>query len=43
VKGAKMVDKRLKTDKRSMDRATKKKKNGKKGGLTGSKRRRHHS
>ena len=43
VKGAVMVDKRMKNDKRSMDRATKKRKSGKKGGLTGSKRRRHHS
>ena len=43
VKGAKMVDKRMKTDQRGMDRAAKKKKGGgKKGGLTGSKRRRHH-
>ena len=42
VKGATMVDKRMKNDKRSMDRATKKKKGGKSGGLTGSKRRRHH-
>ena len=43
VKGAKMVDKRMKNDKKAMDRATKKKKSGKKGGLTGSKKRRHHS
>mmetsp|Transcript_5265 Transcript_5265/g.9337 ORF Transcript_5265/g.9337 Transcript_5265/m.9337 type:complete len:1061 (-) Transcript_5265:400-3582(-) len=42
VKGAVMVDKRQKNDKRAMDRATKKRKGGKKGGLTGSKRRRHH-
>jgi len=42
-KGVKLVDKRMKNDKRAMDRATKKKKNGKKGGLTGSKRRRNHS
>ncbi|KAG7344602.1 23S rRNA methylase [Nitzschia inconspicua] len=42
VKGAKMVDKRLKSDKRSMERASKKRKAGKKGGFTGSKRRRHH-
>ncbi len=41
-KGVKLVDKREKSDKRSMERATKKNKNGKKGGLTGSKRRRHH-
>ncbi|GMI13933.1 hypothetical protein TrVE_jg908 [Triparma verrucosa] len=39
-KGVKLVDKRLKSDKRGMDRAKKK---GKKGGLTGGKRRRHHS
>lgn len=43
VKGAKVVDKRLKSDKRSMDRAARKRKSGKKGGLTGSKRRRNHS
>jgi AdoMet-dependent rRNA methyltransferase SPB1 len=42
VKGAKMVDKRMKNDKRSMDRSTKKRSGGKKGGLTGSKRRRNH-
>jgi AdoMet-dependent rRNA methyltransferase SPB1 len=42
-KGVKLVDKRMKNDKRAMDRATKKRKNGKKGGLTGSKRRRNHS
>ena len=42
-KGIKLVDKRMKNDKRSMDRAASKKKNGKKGGLTGSKRRRNHS
>ncbi|CAJ1964556.1 unnamed protein product [Cylindrotheca closterium] len=42
VKGTKLVDKRMKSDKRSMDRATKKKKTGKKGGMTGSKKRRHH-
>ena len=41
-KGVKLVDKRMKNDKRSMDRSTKKQKNGKQGGLTGSKRRRHH-
>ena len=41
-KGVKLVDKRMKNDKRSMDRSTKKRKAGKKGGLTGSKRRRHH-
>jgi AdoMet-dependent rRNA methyltransferase SPB1 len=42
VRGATMVDKRLKSDKRSMDRATNKRKGSKKGGLVGSKRRRHH-
>lgn len=42
-KGLKLVDKRMKNDKKAMDRATKKRKAGKKGGLTGSKRRRHHS
>ncbi len=41
-KGVKLVDKRMLSDKRSMERAEKKRKNGKKGGLTGSKRRRHH-
>lgn len=43
VKGTKMVDKRMKNDKRSMDRATKKQRGGKKGGMTGGKKRRHHS
>ena len=43
VKGAVMVDKRQKSDKRSMDRALKKRKSGKKGGMTGTKKRRHHS
>ena len=42
VRGGVMVDKRLKNDKRGMERAAKKRKSGKKGGLTGSKRRRHH-
>ncbi len=42
-KGVKLVDKRMKNDKRSMDRAVKKRKHGKKGGLTGSKRRRQHA
>jgi AdoMet-dependent rRNA methyltransferase SPB1 len=42
-KGVKLVDKRLKNDKRSMSRSASKKKNGKKGGLTGSKKRRSHS
>lgn len=41
-KGIKLVDSRMKNDKRSMDRSTKKKKHGKKGGLTGSKRRKNH-
>jgi len=41
-KGIKLVDKRMKNDKRSMDRATKKRKKGKSGGLTGGKKRRHH-
>jgi hypothetical protein len=41
-KGIKLVDKREKNDKRGLERATKKKKFGKKGGLTGSKKRRHH-
>lgn len=43
VKGTISVDKRMKNDKRAMDRAQKKKKGGKKGGLVGSKRRRQHS
>eukprot|EP00536_Pseudo-nitzschia_multiseries_P009221 jgi/Psemu1/200243/e_gw1.253.19.1 len=42
VKGGVMVDKRMKNDKRGMERATKKRKFGKKGGMTGSKKRRHH-
>lgn len=41
-KGVKLVDKRMRNDKKSMDRADKKRKQGKKGGLTGSKRRRNH-
>ncbi|KAL3797501.1 hypothetical protein HJC23_009865 [Cyclotella cryptica] len=41
-KGIKLVDKREKSDKRAVERTNKKKKFGKKGGLTGSKRRRHH-
>lgn len=41
-KGIKLVDKREKNDKRGLERAMNKKK-GKRGGLTGSKRRRHHS
>ena len=43
VKGTISVDKRMKNDKRAMERSQKKRKNGKKGSLTGSKRRRHHS
>jgi len=42
-KGIKLVDKRMKNDKRGMDRAVKKRKNGKQGSMTGSKRRRGHS
>mmetsp|Transcript_7282 Transcript_7282/g.8378 ORF Transcript_7282/g.8378 Transcript_7282/m.8378 type:complete len:104 (+) Transcript_7282:76-387(+) len=42
-KGIKLVDKRERSDKRGLERATNKKKNGKKGGLTGSKKRRQHS
>jgi AdoMet-dependent rRNA methyltransferase SPB1 len=41
-KGIKLVDSRMKSDKRSMERTMKKKKFGKKGGLTGTKRRRNH-
>ena len=41
-KGIKLVDKREKSDKRAAERIAKKKKHGKKGGLTGSKRRRNH-
>ena len=41
-KGIKLVDKRERSDKRGLEHRTKKKKNGKKGGLTGSKRRRNH-
>merc|ERR1712107_860381 len=37
-KGTVTVDKRMKNDKRGMERAAKKRKSGKKGGLTGSKR-----
>jgi hypothetical protein len=43
VKGATMVDKRLKSDKRLMERSQKTRKGGKKRGLTGSKQRRDHS
>jgi AdoMet-dependent rRNA methyltransferase SPB1 len=42
VKGAKLVDGRLKNDKRSASRTEKKRKRGKQGGLVGSKKRRHH-
>lgn len=42
-KGIKLVDKRMKNDKRAMSRADKKRKKGKQGGLTGSKKRRNHS
>ena len=42
-KGIKLVDKRMRSDKRSMERSTKKRKNGKKGGMTGGKKRRSHS
>ena len=41
-KGVKVVDKRMKSDKRAADRIEKKRKKGKQNGLTGSKRRRHH-
>ena len=41
-KGVKLVDKRERNDKRAMERKAGKKKHGKKGGMTGSKRRRHH-
>jgi len=41
-KGIKLVDKREKNDKRAQERTNKKRKFGKKGGLTGSKKRRHH-
>jgi len=42
-KGVKLVDKRMKNDKRSMERSAKKRKSGKQGGLTGSKKRRRHN
>jgi AdoMet-dependent rRNA methyltransferase SPB1 len=42
AKGVKLVDKRMKSDKRAMERAQKKRKKGKQGGLVGSKKRRHH-
>mmetsp|Transcript_32221 Transcript_32221/g.63821 ORF Transcript_32221/g.63821 Transcript_32221/m.63821 type:complete len:1052 (+) Transcript_32221:117-3272(+) len=41
-RGIKLVDKREKSDKRAAERKVKQKKFGKKGGLTGSKRRRNH-
>jgi AdoMet-dependent rRNA methyltransferase SPB1 len=43
TKGAKVVDKRMKSDKRAMDRVEKKKRKGKQNGLVGSKKRRNHS
>ena len=42
-KGIQLVDKRMKNDKKAMKRAEQTKKHGKKGGLTGGKRRRSHS
>ena len=42
AKGVKFVDKRMRNDKKAMERAIKKKSGGKRGGLTGSKRRRSH-
>jgi len=42
-RGIKVVDARMRSDKRGMERATKKRKTGKKGGMTGSKKRRNHS
>lgn len=42
-KGIKLVDRRERSDKRAAERISKKKKHGKKGGLTGSKKRRNHS
>ncbi|CAB9518567.1 27S pre-rRNA (guanosine(2922)-2'-O)-methyltransferase [Seminavis robusta] len=42
AKGVKLVDKRMKNDKRSMERAVKKGKKGKQNKMTGSKMRRHH-
>ncbi|OEU10870.1 hypothetical protein FRACYDRAFT_271006 [Fragilariopsis cylindrus CCMP1102] len=41
-KGSVMVDKRMKNDKRGMERAAKKRKGGKQGGMTGGKKRRNH-
>ena len=43
AKGVKLVDKRMKNDKRAMERKTTKSKKGKQNGLVGSKRRRSHS
>jgi len=43
AKGVKLVDKRLKNDKRAMDRKTTKSKKGKQNGLVGGKKRRNHS
>lgn len=42
AKGVKLVDKRLKSDKKSMERSQKKRKNGKQNKLVGSKKRRNH-
>lgn len=42
-KGVKLVDRRMRQDKRSLERAAKKRKGGKQGGMTGSKKRRSHS
>lgn len=42
AKGVKVVDKRLKSDKRAMERSEKKRRKGKQGGLVGSKKRRNH-
>ena len=42
AKGVKLVDKRMKNDKRSMDRSTKKRKSGKQNKMTGGKKRRNH-
>ena len=43
AKGVKLVDKRMKSDKRSLERAQKKRKKGKQNKMVGSKRRRNHS
>jgi len=42
AKGVQLVDKRMKSDKRSLERATKKRKSGKQNKLVGSKKRRNH-